>query len=77
MRAALRVRAASGYDSTPADNADKRKGVLPGLASWPPKPFTSHGAALTCAALSCLPSQRSLLVSLPASLPTALDTLKT
>ena len=58
MRAALRVRAASGYDATPADNADKRKGVLPGLASWPPKPFTSHGAAprlLTHRCLLCTP----------------------
>ncbi|KAK9845488.1 hypothetical protein WJX81_007750 [Elliptochloris bilobata] len=42
-RAAFAVRAASGYDSTPADTEGKRKGVLPGLASWPPKPFTSHG----------------------------------
>lgn len=43
VRAALAVRAASGSDSTPRDNESKRGGVLPGLVSWPPKPFTSHG----------------------------------
>ena len=36
------IRAAESPNSEKTGSSDK-KGVLPGLAQWPPKPITEHG----------------------------------
>ena len=37
------IRAAESPNSEKTGQAEDRKGIVPGLAQWPPKPITEHG----------------------------------
>ena len=39
----LVIRAAESPNTEKTGQSEDRKGIIPGLAQWPPKPITEHG----------------------------------